>query len=207
MIADVQFHIILPAALIASASPGPATLAILGTSMGAGRRAGLTLAAGIVTGSLLWSVAAALGLGALMLANVWVLEVIRYLGAAYLLFLAFRSARSALTPGAVDAIAMKGDAATLYAKGLALHVTNPKAILFFGSLYSLGVPVDADLKTLGAVIGAVGLQSCVIFAGYALMFSTPALARGYLRLRRWFSAAFAIGFGAAGLKVLTTRLQ
>ncbi|QLP98646.1 MAG: LysE family translocator [Rhodoblastus sp.] len=207
MVADLQFHLILPAALIASASPGPATLAIAGTSMAAGRRAGLALAAGILTGSLAWSSAAALGLGAIMTANVWILEVVRYFGAGYLLFLAFRSARSALRPGAVEAVAVKGDATTLYLKGLALHLTNPKAILFFGSLYSLGVPADADWRTLGAVILAVGLQSVVVFFGYALMFSTPALARGYMRMRRGFEAAFALGFGAAGLKVLTARLQ
>jgi threonine/homoserine/homoserine lactone efflux protein len=142
-----------------------------------------------------------------MAANVWILEVVRYLGAGYLLFLAFRSVRSALRPVAVEAVAVKGDAATLYLKGLALHLTNPKAILFFGSLYSLGVPADADWRTLGAVILAVGLQSVVVFCGYALMFSTPALARGYMRMRRGFEAAFALGFGVAGLKVLTARLQ
>lgn len=207
MVADLHFHLILPAALIASASPGPATLAIAGTSMAAGRRAGLALALGIVTGSLMWSTAAALGLGAIMAANVWILEIVRYFGAAYLLFLAVRSARSALRPGVVAAVAVKGDAAALYLKGLALHVTNPKAILFFGSLYSLGVPADADFRALATVIVAVGLQSVLVFCGYAVMFSTPSLARGYLRLRRWFEGAFALGFGVAGLKVLTARLH
>lgn len=207
MLADLNFHLILPAALIASASPGPATLAIAGTSMAAGRRAGLALALGILTGSLMWSTAAALGLGAIMTANVWILEIVRYCGAAYLLFLAFRSARSALRPGVVAAVAVKGSGKTLYFKGLALHLTNPKAILFFGSLYSLGVPADADFRALATVIAAVGLQSVLVFCGYAVMFSTPALARGYMRMRRGFEAAFALGFGAAGLKVLTARLQ
>lgn len=207
MISDVNFPAILLAALLASASPGPATLAIAGTSMAAGRRAGLALASGITTGSLIWSISAALGLGALMLANAWIFEVIRYFGAGYLLYLAFRSARSALRPGAVEAVGMKGGPRTLYAKGLALHLTNPKAILFLGSLYSLAMPANAQFSTLAAVVCAVGLQSFLIFHGYALAFSTPGLARGYARLRRWFEAAFAVGFGLAGVKVLTARLQ
>src|SRR3546814_5659941 len=64
--------LILAAALLASASPGPATLAIAGTSMKSGRKYGLTVAAGILTGSLVWSTAAAFGLGAALLANAWV---------------------------------------------------------------------------------------------------------------------------------------
>ena len=96
---------------------------------------------------------------------------------------------------------------TLFAKGLALHVTNPKAVLFFGALYSIGIPVGATLGQLAIVVGAIGLQSLIVFHGYAVIFSTPAMTRTYLRTRRWFEAAFALGFGAAGLKILTARLQ
>ena len=43
--------------------------------------------------------------------------------------------------------------------------------------------------------------------GYALLFSNPVVARGYLKLRRWFEGAFALAFGYAGLKILTAKLQ
>jgi threonine efflux protein len=208
MLDSLNLPVILLAALMATGSPGPATLAIAGTSMTSGRPYGLALAAGITTGSLMWSVAAALGLGALMLAHGWVLEIIRYAGAAYLLFLAYRSARSALSSQALDttdvAAASLGQA---YARGLALHVTNPKAILFFGSLYAIGIPHDATPAQLATVIAAVGLQSFVIFHGYALLFSNRLITRVYLRLRRGFEAVFALAFGFAGIKVLTTRLS
>ena len=82
---DINLPMILFAAFLAAGSPGPATLAIAGTSMSSGRRAGLALASGVTTGSFIWSVSAAFGLGALMAANAWVFEVIRYLGAGYLL--------------------------------------------------------------------------------------------------------------------------
>ncbi|NNC01068.1 LysE family transporter, partial [Corallococcus exiguus] len=100
MVDTINLPIILSAAFVAAASPGPATLAIAGTSMQQGRKFGLALASGVTTGSLIWSVAASLGLGALMLANVWAFEALRYFGAAYLLFLAFKSAKSALAPNA-----------------------------------------------------------------------------------------------------------
>ena len=76
MALEVNLTLILLAAFVASISPGPATLALAGRSMASGRKSGLALASGITTGSLTWSVAAALGLGAVMLANAWVFELI-----------------------------------------------------------------------------------------------------------------------------------
>lgn len=204
----VNLPIILSAAFVATASPGPATLGVASMSMGAGRRRGIAMALGVITGSLTWSAAAALGLGAIMLANAWILEVIRYLGAGYLFHLAVKSARSALSPqtlafSAADDLAWGG----AYRKGLVLHLTNPKAILFFGALYSIGVPPSAPLATLLAVIVAVGLQSTLIFLTYAVVFSSPAVARGFARIRRLFDGLLAIAFGYAGFKVLTAHLR
>jgi threonine efflux protein len=208
MITDANLALILLAALIATASPGPATLAIAGTSMASGRRHGLALAAGVMTGSLTWSIAAAAGLSAVMLANAWAFEAMRYAGAGYLLFLAFKSARSALTPSAPEMHqVVTPTLKAAYRRGLILHLTNPKAILFFGALYSVGVPAGSSPATLAMVIAAVGLQSLVLFHGYALLFSSPPLTAGYARLRRWFEAVFAVAFAAAGLKILTAKLS
>lgn len=207
MVGHIHLSLILLAALIAVASPGPAVLAIAGTSMNAGRRAGLIFASGVTTGSLTWSIGAAAGLSAVMLANAWLIEAIRYFGAGYLLFLAFKSARSALTPGAA---LPQGLAAApprrAFMRGLALHLTNPKAILFFGSLYSFGVPADATLADLALIVAAVGLQSAVVLHGYAILFSNETVVAGYLKLRRWFDGLFAVAFGYAGFKILTARL-
>ncbi len=205
---ELNLPLILLAALVTTVSPGPATLALAGTSMSAGRADGLALASGITTGSLFWSVAAALGLGALMMANAWAFEVVRYAGVAYLLFLALKSARSALRPGEAKTSVLAGTTLwRTYAKGLTLHITNPKAILFFGSLYAIGLPPGAPPEALATVIAAIGLQSFVLFHAYALLFSNGVIARVYTRLRRWFDATFAVAFGAAGIKILTARLQ
>lgn len=207
MLADINLPLILLAAFVASASPGPATLAIAGTSMASGRWSGLALASGIMTGSLTWSISAALGLGALMLAHAWMFEVVRYFGTAYLLWLAYKAARSALSTKELATKSLAGSKHALFGKGLLLHLTNPKAILFFGSLFSIGVPADAPPSALIIVIAAVALQSFVVFHGYALLFSSKTMTLAYMRLRRGFEAAFAIGFGAAGIRILTARLQ
>jgi threonine efflux protein len=160
----------------------------------------------------MWSTAAAFGLGAVMLGNAWLFELLRYCGAAYLLYLAVRSAHAALRPGQIEAQDnIRGGSYTslkrAYATGLGLHLTNPKAILFFGSLYAVGVPAQASPLTLATIIAAVAVQSALVFHGYALLFSSRPLSRGYMRLRRWFEGTFAVAFGYAGFKILTSRLQ
>ncbi|WP_422371522.1 LysE family translocator [Hoeflea sp.] len=204
---QINHLLILGAAFLAVASPGPSTLAIAGTAMAQGRPQALALVAGISTGSWTWSIAAALGLSALMQANAWVFEVLRYLGAGYLLYLGYLSARKATgrtetTFRSVSSTSPK----RAYGKGFAMHLTNPKAILFFGALYSVGVPASATPLEIASVVLVVGVQSMVVFSAYALLFSRPRIAATYVRLTRWFETAFALAFGFAGVKLLTARL-
>lgn len=198
---------ILLAAFAVTASPGPSTLAIAGAAMGPGRGAGFALAAGVTLGSWTWSVAAALGLGGAMAAHGWTMELLRWLGAGYLLWLACRSARSAWR-GAADVApdpAPKGSSGA-FLRGLALHLTNPKTILFFAALYSVGIPAGADAGDLLIIVLAVGLQSAVVFIGYAALFAAPAPRRLWARARRGLEAGFALAFGAASLRLMTARL-
>jgi threonine efflux protein len=202
-----EFGLFMVAWAIAAGSPGPATLAIAGTSMNRGRAAGITVAAGIVCGSATWGLAAALGLSALMAANAWVMEVMRYFAAAYLLFLAFKAMRSALTDKPMMAVAAgQGGLPRLYVKGLLIHLTNPKAVLGWGAMFAIAVPVGASQIAVFETYAALLSVSCCVFFGYAVLFSTGVFARGYQRLRRWFEGTFAVLFGLAGLKILTARL-
>lgn len=204
---QLDLPLILGAAFVGAASPGPTTLALVGTSLEQGRAKALALASGVTCGSLTWSIAAALGLGAVMLANAWIFEVIRLLGAGYLAWLALRSARAALQPGTATVRSLgSGSRLATFAQGYALHITNPKAILFLGSLYALGVPADAAPSQLALVVALVGLQSFTIFHGYALIFSHRHAAAAFLAARRWLDGVFALAFGWASFKVLTAKL-
>ncbi len=202
-----EFSLLLVAWAIGGGSPGPATLAIAGASMNRGRAAGLAVAAGIFCGSATWGLAAALGLSALMTANAWIVETLRYVGAAYLLFLAYKAARSALSDKSLMPVAAgQGGLGRLYVKGLLIHLTNPKAIPGWGAVFAIAVPVGASQIAVFETYSALLSVSCGVFFGYALLFSTRMFVRGYQRLRRWFEGAFAALFGLAGLKILTARL-
>ncbi len=204
----INYQLIAIAAIVAISSPGPATLAIMGVSMSQGRRYGLVLAAGILTGSLFWSVSAAFGLAAIMHANVWLFEAIKYAGACYLIYLSYRSLRAAMAnaPAQIAKVAEANMGAT-YVRGLLIHLTNPKAILFFAALYSLGVPAGIDLGGLLSVIFMLGVISATIFLGYAVLFSSSLVRHWYLKLRRFFEVVFAVLFGVAGFKLLAAKLS
>lgn len=201
----LHLGLILLGWMVASGSPGPATLAISGTAMQHGRRAGLAIAAGVVCGSASWGIAAGLGLSAVMLANAWVFEAMRYIGAAYLLFLSFKSLKNAVRPKPAAAPASAGH--RLFLKGLLIHLTNPKAILSWGAIYVIALPLDAGSAQIWTLFGCLIATSITVFSGYGLLFSAPRIARGYGRLRRWFDATFGLLFGAASVEILTARLR
>jgi threonine/homoserine/homoserine lactone efflux protein len=206
MIQDVNLPLILLAALIGVAPPGPATLAIAAASMEHGRRSGLAVATGTLTASLVWSIAAAFGLGALMLANAWVFEIARYLGAAYLLFLGLQAGRSAIQGRKITVqIRSKISIRRSFMNGLSIHLTNPKALLAFGSIYAIGIPASTSANILLLVIAAMGAQSAVVFVGYAFLFSIDWLTVRYFRLQRWLDGAVSVVFLGAGTGTLLYR--
>jgi len=202
-----EFVAIWFAWLLAGGSPGPATMGIAGTAMASGRGSALAFALGILAGSASWGIAAALGLSAIMLANVWLFEIIRYVGAAYLGWLAIKAFLRALKPGnAAMGTPFSGSGRALFAKGAAIHLTNPKAILSWGSIYAIIAPATATPATLFAYFGLLYTGSMLIFVGYAFLFSSAAMVRAYARARRWFDFAFAGFFGFASFKILTAKL-
>jgi threonine/homoserine/homoserine lactone efflux protein len=205
----VEFIAIWIAWLLAGGSPGPATMGIAGTAMASGRQSALFFALGILAGSASWGIAAALGLSAIMLANVWLFEVLRYAGAAYLGWLAIKALRNALKADQNTAVGtpFSGSPKSLFLKGTAIHLTNPKAILSWGSIYAIVAPATATPATLFGYFGLLYAGSILIFISYALLFSSGRVVRAYAKARRWFDLAFAGFFGVASFKILTARLQ
>ncbi len=194
--------------VLAGGSPGPATLGIAGTAMSEGRGQALAFATGILTGGAFWGIAAALGMGALMLTHIWVFTLVKYAGAAYLLYLAIRSLKSALSKTATPAgTVVKGGKGAAFKKGALVHLTNPKAILSWGAVYAIVLPATAPPAHIAGLFFFLYSGGVCVFIGYAFLFSTPTAVRIYQRARRWFELAFAGLFGAASLKILTVQPQ
>lgn len=198
--------IVYTAYFIAVASPGPSTMVIMGTAMSQGRASAVALALGVMTGSLFWAILAAAGLSTLLTGYADALLVIKIAGGLYLLYLAYKSAKSALSPNARQ---VKAEAParrlTLYRKGVLLHLTNPKSILGWAAIMSLGLRPDAPPHTLTAILAGCAILGLIIFVGYALMFSTEIMGRAYQKSRRWIEGTLAMVFGYAGLRLLLSK--
>ncbi|GER12153.1 LysE family translocator [Variovorax boronicumulans] len=205
-----QIALVYGTYLIATASPGPSNMAIMGTAMRDGRRPALALAAGVVTGSLFWAILAATGVSAVLTAYAQALVVLKIAGGLYLLYLAFRAGRSAMRPGA-DAVkknsAERGALRyrTLYRQGVLMHIGNPKAIMSWIAIISLGVRQDTPAGGLPAIVGGCVLLGIMVFGGYAIVFSTASMIALYARLRRWIEGVLSAVFAAAGLKLLASQ--
>jgi threonine/homoserine/homoserine lactone efflux protein len=194
--------------LIAVASPGPNVLAVIGTSMNTGRSSGLALALGIGMGAFSWAVLAAAGLSTLLATYASALLAIKIAGGCYLLWLAYKSFQSAASredPQARELAAGLRSRADYLLSGYVVCMTNPKAILAWVAIMSMGLKPDAPWWVAVVIVAGTSLLSTIIHCLYATAFSTPIAARIYLRSRRYVQAGLGVLFAGAGLKLLASR--
>ena len=190
------------AALALLVVPGPAVLYIVARGIDQGRTAALVSALGVQAGSLVHVVAAALGLSALLVSSAVAFSVVKYLGAAYLLFLGVRTllSRGAENPSAVG---QTRSLRRVFAQAMVVQVLNPKvAIFFFVFLPQFVDPergsVAAQTLLFGGLLTALGICTDGL---YALLAGTAGgvLRRrgGVLRAQRYVAGTVYLGLGAA----------
>jgi len=197
--------VVYGAYILATASPGPSNMSIMAIAMQRGSKAGLTLAAGVMTGSLFWAAATATGLSALLATYAEALVAIKIVGGLYLLYLAYKAARSATRAQAVSGKDSGVAGFALYRRGLFMHLSNPKAIMGWLAIMSLGLQDGSPPHVLPAILGGCAVLGVLVFGGYAVIFSTAPMIRAYGRARRWIEAVLAGVFAVAGLRLLLSR--
>lgn len=180
----------LAAALALNLTPGADMLFVTAQSLSGGRGAGLAAALGVGTGAVVHAGLAALGLAVLVAAEPLALEIIRYAGAAYLIWIAVQMIR---TPPQLSgsAAAPRVSLVRAYAQGLTTNLLNPKVIVFV--LAFLPQFANPALGSIGPQIFVLGLM---FGASGTLVLIGVALAGGGLRtaLSRHPLAARAIGW-------------
>ena len=134
-----QFYTYLPGILLAYSafllgvsSPGPNVMAVIGTSMSVSRKAGISLALGVASGSFTWAMFTALGLSALLATYAAAITIIKIVGGLYLLFLAYKAFKSAASAHDIQARTLDGQTRSPFGyalRGYIIQMTNPKAAL------------------------------------------------------------------------------
>jgi threonine/homoserine/homoserine lactone efflux protein len=142
------------AALVLLVVPGPAVLYIVSQSISRGRLAGIVSMLGIQVGALVHVAAAAAGLSALLVRSATAFDVVKYAGAAYLVFLGLRRL---LGRDEVEAPGVRRERSLwrLFAQGIVVNVLNPKTALFFFSF--LPQFVDVEQGSVALQIASLGL--------------------------------------------------
>ena len=192
-----SFYAFLLAATALAIVPGPTVTVIIANSLKHGSRAGLLNVLGTQIGVIIWLAIAALGLGAaIQLMGVW-FDLLRYVGAAYLVWLGIKLFRS------------KGDLAvaterarpngSFLLQGLVVILSNPKMLVLFGALIPPFIPQGADLMVTTLQLGATfAVIACISDSAYAIMAGRAGkwLSRKRIRILEIISGSCLIG-GAA----------
>ncbi len=190
------------AALALVVVPGPAVLYVVAQSVEHGRRAGVVSALGIQAGGLVHVLAAAIGLSSLLVSSALAFEVVKYAGAAYLVYLGVRRllARAGTAEGEAPRVR---SLRRLFTQGTVVNVLNPKTALFFFAFLPQFVDPDTGHAVVQMlVLGLVFLVIATLSDGtYALLAGTAARrlrgSRAYGSAERWVSGTVFLGLGLA----------
>jgi threonine/homoserine/homoserine lactone efflux protein len=191
------------AAVIMNALPGPSQLYVVTRTIALGRAAGFASASGLASGAVVHVVLAATGLTALMAATPVLFDVVRWIGAAYLIWLGIATWREKDASDSPDAKTpvTRRSARHLFRQGFIIEVLNPKTALFFlaflPQFVSPASPTPGlEMLILGLLVPltALPVDLAIAFGASAALSrlgQNPAMAR----LRRWLAGSVLVGLG------------
>jgi threonine/homoserine/homoserine lactone efflux protein len=125
-----QLLLFVPAAILLAITPGPAVTYIIARSIDQGRKAGLVSVSAIASGNIVHAVGASLGLSAILASSALAFDIVKYLGAAYLIYLGIRTLLSQTQVQPAESIEQK-TLSKIYRDGVVVGILNPKTALFF----------------------------------------------------------------------------
>lgn len=194
----LAFNVALLAAL---ASPGPALLFAIRTTLSNGRRAGAATGCGLGAMAATWTLLALLGLESAFRLFPWAYAVLKIVGACYLLYIAWTTWR-----GASDPIA-ESTRPTLHAfrDGVLVNLANPKSVVFAAAVLIVIFPPGLTLAEKGLIVANHFVIEVLSYGGLAFMLSTHAVSRRYLRAKSTLDRVAAIVLGGLGLRLMADR--
>jgi threonine/homoserine/homoserine lactone efflux protein len=187
-------------------TPGPDTLYIVGRGSTQGWRAGAVAALGIGAGTLVHICAAALGLSAILAASVTAFSAVKFIGAAYLLYVGISLIRSAEVPQSSADAAVRRPASirNIFVQGFLTNVLNPKVALFFLAFLPQFVAADAGSKPLAFLFLGVIFDFNGTLWNLFIAWSAARLSRRLApsaAFKRWFNRCVGSVFVFIGIRL------
>jgi RhtB (resistance to homoserine/threonine) family protein len=200
-----QLLLFMAAGWLLNLTPGPDVLYIVTNALKSGVRAGLVAALGIVSGCFVHVFAAAIGVSALLATSATAFTALKWIGAAYLLWMGVRLLRSKATPLDLRADPVcQVDLWRIYRRGFLTNVLNPKVALFFLAFVPQFIATGTDNKALAFLLLGVifNLNSLPINFGYAWLAAWAARrVHTVQRAMHWLDHAAGVLFLGFGLRL------
>ncbi len=188
--------------LLAVMSPGPSFLVTARTAVARSRSDGIKVALGLGAGSVVWSAAALLGLNLLFREFHWLFVGMKVAGALFLLWIAFQIFRHAADPVELNEGAKLASARNPLLQGFLTQISNPKVVVFFGSIFVAMLPGAAPGWMVVALIAIVTVNEVAWYSLVSLFFGSSPVRRVYLVAKRWIDRATGAFLGLLGLRLL-----
>lgn len=196
-----QLYLFVAAAVVLMVTPGPAVLYVVARSVNQGRAAGMVSVLGIQLGTFFHVLAAALGVSALLLSSALAFNVVKYLGAAYLIYLGVRKLLSGQETSEDEVGRRRESLWRIFRQGVFVNVLNPKtALFFFAFLPQFINPSAGNVTAQVLFLGCLFVLIATISDGlYALLAGSIGHwlrgSRRYLKGQRYFAGGVYIGLG------------
>lgn len=185
--------------LLAAMSPGPNFVVVTQAAIHRTRRYAAAVVAGLATANLIWCLAVAFGLSALFMLAPWLYGAIQFLGGAYLIYLGVCLWRTDTLAPMSSESSLHRSLGAAYVRGLLTNLANPKSVVYFGSIFALFMKPDMPAWVQVLAVGVVLFNTLLWYGTVAALFSSNAVQRRYVRIRRPINraaGAVMVGFGA-----------
>lgn len=193
---------------IGAVAPGPDFAMVLRQSIAHGRPAALFTSAGIASAILVHGAYTILGVGLVVSQSLLLFSVLKYAGAAYLLWLGISAIRAPVRkpPADMDAPARrKMTPVKAYSIGFLTNLLNPKAVLFFLALFTTLVSASTSVAAQGFYVISMAVMLCGWFMLVSVFFTTERVRAAFYRLGKWFNRATGAALIFLAIRVAFTR--
>ncbi|CAI1117430.1 threonine export protein RhtC [Serratia grimesii] len=196
--------------MIALMSPGPDFFFVSQTAASRSRREAMMGVMGISLGIVVWAGVALMGLHLILQKMAWLHQIIMVGGGIYLCWMGWQLLRSARSQNAQSAPSPEVNVALpkpgrSFIRGFLTNLSNPKAVIYFGSVFSLFVGDDVGAGARWGLFLLIIAETFVWFSLVAVVFALPAMRRGYQRLAKWIDGLAGVLFTGFGLHLIFTR--
>lgn len=194
--------------LIALMSPGPDFFFVSQTAVSRSRKEAMMGVLGITAGVMVWAGVALLGLHLILEKMAWLHEIIMVGGGLYLCWMGYQMLRGALKKSAAPVAEPQVELAQggkSFVKGLLTNLANPKAIIYFGSVFSLFVGDNVGTAARWGIFMLIIVETFAWFTVVASLFALPAMRRGYQRMAKWIDGVAGTLFAGFGIHLIISR--